>query len=74
MPVVISYAFLDSDIAIGKEDAWVDDDDLRNYEKKLQELRVQNIDKSTSDLQTLPQVLATVPSNVSHPINHFMLL
>lgn len=74
--------FLDSDIARGKEDAWLDDeaffpwkDDPRNYEKNLQELRVQkvllqltNIGNSTSDLQALPQCLATILSKVKHPI------
>ncbi|KAK4848589.1 hypothetical protein QYF36_014825 [Acer negundo] len=48
----------------GKEVAWVDDEALRNYEKKLEELRVQNIDKSTSNLQALPHVLAILLSNV----------
>ncbi|TXG52858.1 hypothetical protein EZV62_022027 [Acer yangbiense] len=75
---LIKEWFLDSDIAVGKEDAWVDDeafftwkDDTINYEKKLQELRVQkvllqltNIGNSTSDLQALPQGLATLLSKV----------
>ncbi|KAL5777128.1 hypothetical protein ACOSP7_010054 [Xanthoceras sorbifolium] len=75
---LIKEWFLDSDIAVGKEDAWVDDeafftwkDHTRHYEKKLQELRVQkvllqltNIGNSTSDLLALPQGLATVLSKV----------
>ncbi|KAK4847749.1 hypothetical protein QYF36_005433 [Acer negundo] len=47
---------------MGKEDAWVDNEAIRNYEKKLEELRVKNINKSTSDLQALPQVFATLLS------------
>ncbi|KAK1559638.1 hypothetical protein Q3G72_016719 [Acer saccharum] len=63
MPVVVS-CFLDYDIVVGKEDAWVDYEALRNYEKKLQELRVQYIGKSTSDLQAQSQVVDTVLSNL----------
>ncbi|KAI9180676.1 hypothetical protein LWI28_007115 [Acer negundo] len=49
---------------MGKEDAWVDNEAIRNYEKKLEELRVKNINKSTSDLQALPQVFATLLSKL----------
>ncbi|XP_031273028.1 acetyl-CoA carboxylase 1-like [Pistacia vera] len=75
---LIKEWFLDSDIARGKADAWVDDEafytwknDSNNYEKKLQELRVQkvllqltNIGNSSSALQALPQGLATLLSKV----------
>lgn len=75
---MIKQWFLDSEIARGKEGAWLDDetfftwkDDSRNYEKKVQELGVQkvllqltNIGNSTSDLQALPQGLATLLSKV----------
>ncbi|XP_044511977.1 acetyl-CoA carboxylase 1-like [Mangifera indica] len=75
---LIKEWFLDSDIARGKADAWSDDEafytwknDSKNYEKKLQELGVQkvllqltNIGNSTSDLQALPQGLATLLSKV----------
>lgn len=75
---MIKQWFLDSEIAGGKEAAWFDDetfftwkDDSRNYEKKVQELRVQkvllqltSIGNSASDLQTLPQGLATLLSKV----------
>ncbi|KAF2291482.1 hypothetical protein GH714_024630 [Hevea brasiliensis] len=66
--------FLDSDIAGGREDSWGDDeaffawkDHPRNYEEKLQELRVQkvlhqltSIGESRSDLKALPQGLAAL--------------
>ncbi|KAK9270500.1 hypothetical protein L1049_026080 [Liquidambar formosana] len=71
---LIKKWFLDSKIARGKEDAWVDDEaffswknDSGNYEEKLQELRVQkvllqlsNIGDSTLDLRALPQGLASL--------------
>ncbi|KAK6938183.1 Acetyl-CoA carboxylase, central domain [Dillenia turbinata] len=66
--------FLSSKIAEGRGDSWEDDeaffawkDDLRNYEGKLQELRVNklllqlsNIGGSASDLQALPQALSSI--------------
>ncbi|KAF2291514.1 hypothetical protein GH714_025021 [Hevea brasiliensis] len=65
--------FLDSDIAGGREDSWGDEaffawkDHPRNYEEKLQELRVQkvlhqltSIGESRSDLKALPQGLAAL--------------
>ncbi|KAA8538039.1 hypothetical protein F0562_027381 [Nyssa sinensis] len=69
---LIKKWFLDSTIAGGREAAWLDDeafftwrDDHRNYEEKLQELRVlkvslqlSNIGDSILDLQALPQGLA----------------
>lgn len=75
---LIKEWFMESDIARGKEDAWLDDevfftwkDDHRNYEKKLQELRVQkvllqlmSIGNSPSDLLALPQGLAALLSKV----------
>ena len=80
---LIKNWFLDSTIAKGREDAWVDDeaffrwkDDTGNYEDKLKQLRVQkvllqltNIGDSISDLQALPQGLAALLSKVSHQIN-----
>lgn len=79
---LIKEWFSDSDIARGKADAWSDDEafytwknDSKNYEKKLQELGVQkvllqltNIGNSTSDLQALPQGLATLLSKVKYSI------
>ncbi|EOY16077.1 Acetyl-CoA carboxylase 1 isoform 3 [Theobroma cacao] len=78
---LIKKWFLDSNIAKGSEDAWVNDeaffswkDDQRNYSEKLQELRVQkvllqltNIGNSASDMQALPQGLAALLSKVNHP-------
>ncbi|CAK7347099.1 unnamed protein product [Dovyalis caffra] len=75
---MIKMWFLNSDIARGREDAWVDDEaffawknDSGNYEAKLQELRVQkvlvqltNIGESMSDLKALPQGLAALLSKV----------
>ncbi|XP_023877814.1 acetyl-CoA carboxylase 1 [Quercus suber] len=75
---LIKNWFLDSTIAKGREDAWVDDeaffrwkDDTGNYEDKLKQLRVQkvllqltNIGDSISDLQALPQGLAALLSKV----------
>ncbi|KAF8023479.1 hypothetical protein BT93_F0859 [Corymbia citriodora subsp. variegata] len=63
--------FLNSEMVKGREDAWNDDelfftwkDDTRNYEDKLQELRIQKvlqqlteIGSSESDLRALPQGL-----------------
>ncbi|MBA0677180.1 hypothetical protein Goari_018599, partial [Gossypium aridum] len=75
---LIKKWFLDSSVAKGREDAWVNDeaffswkDDLGNYSEKLQELRVQkvllqlmNIGNSSSDIQTLPQGLAALLSKM----------
>ncbi|KAJ6730387.1 hypothetical protein OIU85_021209 [Salix viminalis] len=75
---MIKIWFLNSDIARGREDAWVDDeaffawkDDSGKYEAKLQELRVQkvmlqltNVSESMSDLKALPQGLAALLSKV----------
>ncbi|EOY16076.1 Acetyl-CoA carboxylase 1 isoform 2 [Theobroma cacao] len=75
---LIKKWFLDSNIAKGSEDAWVNDeaffswkDDQRNYSEKLQELRVQkvllqltNIGNSASDMQALPQGLAALLSKM----------
>lgn len=66
--------FVNSEVAKGREDAWNDDglfflwkDDTRNYEDKLQELRIQkvlrqltDIGTSASDLRALPQGLAAL--------------
>ncbi|KAJ9167051.1 hypothetical protein P3X46_021733 [Hevea brasiliensis] len=71
---LIKKWFLDSDIARAGEDAWGNDEaffawkyDPRNYEEKLQELRVQkvllqltSIVESMSDLKALPQGLAAL--------------
>ncbi|GAU24570.1 hypothetical protein TSUD_149110 [Trifolium subterraneum] len=70
--------YVSSDIAKGREDAWLDDeaffrwrDDPSNYEDKLKELRVQrlllqltNIGDSALDLQALPQGLAALLSKL----------
>ncbi|CAL5202887.1 unnamed protein product [Lathyrus oleraceus] len=70
--------YLNSDIAKGREEAWLDDeaffrwrDDPANYEDKLKELRVQrlllqltNIGDSALDLQALPQGLASLLSKL----------
>ncbi|KAM7252837.1 hypothetical protein ACFE04_025455 [Oxalis oulophora] len=75
---LIKKWFSDSDIAKGSEEAWLDDevfiqwkDNRSNYEDKLEELRIQkvivkltDIGSSTSDLQALPQGLATFLSKV----------
>ncbi|KAL1121333.1 hypothetical protein V6Z11_D01G225500 [Gossypium hirsutum] len=75
---LIKKWFLDSSVAKGREDVWVNDeaffswkDDLGNYSEKLQELRVQkvllqlmNIGNSSSDIQTLPQGLAALLSKM----------
>ncbi|KAH1122921.1 hypothetical protein J1N35_006081 [Gossypium stocksii] len=75
---LIKKWFLDSSVAKGREDAWVNDeaffswkDDLGNYSDKLQELRVQkvllqltNIGNSSSDIQALPQGLAALLSKM----------
>ncbi|GLU16226.1 hypothetical protein SLE2022_326700 [Rubroshorea leprosula] len=75
---LIKKWFLDSNMARGQEDAWLDDkaffawkDDQRNYEEKLKELRVQkvllqlsNIGNSTSDVRALPQGLAALLSKM----------
>lgn len=77
---LIKNWFLDSNIAEGREEAWVDDeaffrwkDNLSNYEDKLKQLQVQkvllqltSIGDSISDLQALPQGLAALLSKVSH--------
>ncbi|KAG2709256.1 hypothetical protein I3843_05G209100 [Carya illinoinensis] len=75
---LIKKWFGDSNIAVGREDAWVNDevffkwmDDLSNYEDKLKQLRVQKvlhqlttIGDSISDLEALPQGLAALLSKV----------
>ncbi|KAM1551703.1 hypothetical protein ACFXTH_043944 [Malus domestica] len=75
---LIQNWFLSSDIPGCKKDAWVDDEIFfrwkespKNYEDKLNELRVQkvllqlaNIGDSISDLQALPQGLAALLSKV----------
>lgn len=77
---LIKNWFLDSNIAEGREEAWVDDeaffrwkDNQSNYEDKLKQLQVQkvllqltSIGDSISDLQALPQGLAALLSKVSH--------
>ncbi|XP_038715965.1 acetyl-CoA carboxylase 1-like [Tripterygium wilfordii] len=79
---LIKKWFLDSNIAGGREDTWVEDetfftwkDDPKNYEEKLKELRVQkillkltNIGQSMSDLKALPQGLAALLSQVNPSI------
>ena len=74
--------YLNSDIAKGRGDAWLDDeaffrwrDDPANYEDKLKELRVQrlllqltNIGDSALDLQALPQGLAALLSKVKNTV------
>ncbi|PIN24736.1 Acetyl-CoA carboxylase [Handroanthus impetiginosus] len=69
---MIKEWFLNSEIGQGKEVSWTDDqaffswkDDLKNYQAKLQDLRVQkmllqlsNLGNSTMDLRALPQALA----------------
>ncbi|KAL8514106.1 hypothetical protein ACS0TY_013288 [Phlomoides rotata] len=63
--------FLNSEVSEGEESSWMDDevffswkDDVRNYEKKLQDLRVHKLSfqlaslgDSTMDLRALPQAL-----------------
>ncbi|KAI4337725.1 hypothetical protein L6164_016106 [Bauhinia variegata] len=75
---LIKNWYLNSDIAKGREDAWLDDeaffrwkDDPKYYEDKLKELRVQkillqftNIGDSVYDLQALPQGLAALLSKL----------
>lgn len=75
---VIKEWFLNSEIAGGEESAWTDDeaffswkDDARNYDEKLQNLRVQkmllqlsSLENSTEDLRALPQALAALLSKV----------
>ncbi|XVE60451.1 hypothetical protein DITRI_Ditri05aG0129600 [Diplodiscus trichospermus] len=75
---LIKKWFLDSNVAMGREDAWANDeaffswkDDLSNYSEKLKELRVQkvllqltNIGNSASDIQALPQGLAALLSKM----------
>ncbi|KAJ6919903.1 acetyl-CoA carboxylase 1-like [Populus alba x Populus x berolinensis] len=75
---MIKTWFLNSDIARGREDAWMDDEaffawkeDSGNYEAKLQELRAHkvllqltSIGESQSDLKALPQGLAALLSKV----------
>ncbi|KZV44505.1 Acetyl-CoA carboxylase 1 isoform 1 [Dorcoceras hygrometricum] len=69
---MIKNWFLRSHISEGKESLWMDDeafflwkDDSRNYEKELQDLRVQklllqlaNMENTPMDLRVLPQSLA----------------
>uniref|UniRef100_A0A7N1A1T5 Acetyl-CoA carboxylase n=1 Tax=Kalanchoe fedtschenkoi TaxID=63787 RepID=A0A7N1A1T5_KALFE len=75
---LIKNWFVNSDIANGNGDAWLDDkaffawkEDPRNYQDKLQELRVQKVllqlskvGDSTLDLQALPQGLAALLSKI----------
>ncbi|KAJ7965672.1 Acetyl CoA carboxylase [Quillaja saponaria] len=75
---LIKNWFLESSIAEGREDSWMDDeaffrwkDNPGNYEDKLKELRVQkvllqltNIGDSSLDLQALPQGLAALLSKL----------
>ncbi|MBA0566424.1 hypothetical protein Golob_011244, partial [Gossypium lobatum] len=75
---LIKRWFFDSNVAKGREDAWANDeaffswkDDTRNYNEKLQELRVQkvllqltNIGSSASDMQALPRGLAALLSKM----------
>lgn len=75
---MIKEWFLNSEIAGGEESAWTDDeaffswkDDARNYDEKLQKLRVQkmllqlsSLENSTQDLRALPQALAALLSKV----------
>ncbi|TYI29127.1 hypothetical protein ES332_A05G295000v1 [Gossypium tomentosum] len=75
---LIKRWFFDSNVAKEREDAWVNDeaffswkDDTRNYNEKLQELRVQkvllqltNIGSSASDMQALPRGLAALLSKM----------
>nr|ASZ00203.1 acetyl-CoA carboxylase 1 [Pelargonium cotyledonis] len=70
--------FLNSSVAKGREDVWVDDeaffawkDDAQNYEEQLQEMRVQkvllqltNIGDSMLDVRALPQGLAALLSKM----------
>ncbi|TYJ36120.1 hypothetical protein E1A91_A05G286400v1 [Gossypium mustelinum] len=65
---LIKRWFFDSNVAKEREDAW---DDTRNYNEKLQELRVQkvllqltNIGSSASDMQALPRGLAALLSKM----------
>ncbi|KAJ8436418.1 hypothetical protein Cgig2_013459 [Carnegiea gigantea] len=71
---LIKQWFCESDVARERNDGWADDDAFfqwkdnpANYEKKLQELRVQkvlhqlsNISSSASELRALPQGLAAL--------------
>ncbi|CAM8936060.1 unnamed protein product [Rhodiola kirilowii] len=75
---LIKNWFVNSNTANGNADAWLDDEaffkwseDPRNYQDKLQELRVQKVllqlskvGDSTLDLQALPQGLAALLSKV----------
>ncbi|XP_060973718.1 acetyl-CoA carboxylase 1-like isoform X1 [Cannabis sativa] len=79
--------FLESNISRIEQNAWTDDeaffkwkDDPKNYEAKVKELRVQkivlqlsNIGNSTSDLEVLPQGLATLLSKVD-PTRRLVLI
>jgi len=79
---LIKNWFLDSNIAEGRKEAWVDDeaffrwkDNRSNYEDKLKQLQVQkvllqltSIGDSISDLQALPQGLAALLSKVEPTI------
>ncbi|CAL0305547.1 unnamed protein product [Lupinus luteus] len=75
---LLKNLYLNSDIAKGREDAWLDDeaffrwkDNPINYEDKLKELRAQkvllqltNIGDSVLDMQALPQGLAALLSKL----------
>lgn len=74
---LIKKWFLDSNV-VGRENSWVDDeaffrwkDDPKNYQERLQELRVQKVSSqlstivnSASDFQALPQGLASFLNQV----------
>jgi acetyl-CoA carboxylase/biotin carboxylase 1 len=80
--------YVNSDIAKGREDAWLDDeaffrwrDDPLNYEDKLKEFRVQrlllqltNIGDSALDLQALPQGLAALLSKVKKNFCYYLVI
>lgn len=71
--------FLNSEVSEGKESSWMNDevffswkDDVRNYEKKLQDLRVNklsfqlaNLGDSAMDLRALPQALRALLEKVN---------
>ncbi|CAA0843383.1 Acetyl-CoA carboxylase 1, partial [Striga hermonthica] len=71
---LIKKWFLDSDVVGGNESSWMDDEaffswmnDVRNYEERLRELRVQKVlaqlselGNSSVDIQALPQALAAL--------------
>ncbi|KAK4274088.1 hypothetical protein QN277_017370 [Acacia crassicarpa] len=84
---LIKNWYLNSDIAKGRDDAWLDDEafftwknEQQNYEDKLKELRAQkvllqltNIGDSVLDLEALPQGLAALLSKLE-PSNRAKLI